>query len=401
MTVYLYKAVDKEGKPAQGQMDAINEVDLELRLRRMGVDLITAREASKRQALFGGPKASLQDLIMFAFQMEQMTRAGVPLLEALAELRDSTPNPSFREVLSQLVAGVEGGQMLSQVMAQHPKIFTEVFVSLVRAGEQTGQLTEVFDNLSNTLKWQHELMAQTKKLLAYPLFVMVVVLGATAFLMSYLVPQMAGFLKNMGQDLPIQTRFMIAASDILVNYWWAFIIVPIILVSVFILTLKQSEEARYQFDAIKLKLPITGDILKKIIMARFARYFALMYQTGIPVLDAIKTCEGIVSNRVVADSLSRAHQQISAGEQMSESFHNMGIFPPMVIRMIKMGESTGALDKALLNIAYFYDRDVKDSIDKMLKLIEPALTVVLGGLLALIMFSVMGPVYDSMGNMQF
>lgn len=401
MTIYLYKAVDKEGKPAQGQMDAVNEVDLELRLKRMGVDLITAREASKRQALFGGPKASLQDLIMFAFQMEQMTRAGVPLLEALAELRDSTPNPSFREVLSQLVSGVEGGQMLSQVMGQHPKIFTEVFVSLVRAGEQTGQLTEVFDNLANTLKWQHELMAQTKKLLAYPLFVMVVVLGATAFLMSYLVPQMAGFLKNMGQDLPIQTRFMIAASDILVNYWWAFIIVPILLVSVVAVTLKQSEEARYQFDTIKLKLPITGNILKKIIMARFARYFALMYQTGIPILDAIKTCQGIVSNRVVADSLDRAHQQISAGEQMSESFHNMGIFPPMVIRMIRMGESTGALDKALLNIAYFYDRDVKDSIDKMLKLIEPALTVVLGGLLALIMFSVMGPVYDSMGKMQF
>jgi len=401
MPVFLYKAVDQDGKSAQGQMDAINEIDLELRLRRMGVDLITAREASSRQKLFGGPKATLQDLIMFAFQMEQMTRAGVPLLDALAELRDGTPNPAFREVLSQLVSGVEGGQMLSQTMEQHPKIFSHVFVSLVKAGEQTGQLTEVFDNLSNTLKWQHELMAQTKKLLAYPLFVMVVVLGATAFLMSYLVPQMAGFLKNMGQELPIQTRFMIAASDILVNYWWAFIIVPILLVFTVIITLKKSPAARYKFDLIKLNLPVTGDILKKIIMARFARYFALMYQTGIPILDAIKTCEAIVDNQVVADSLSRAHQQISGGDQMSESFHNMGIFPPMVIRMIKMGESTGALDKALLNIAYFYDRDVKDSIDKMLKLIEPALTVVLGGLLALIMFSVMGPVYDSMGHMKF
>lgn len=401
MPIYLYKAVDQDGKPAQGQMDALNEVDLELRLRRMGVDLITAREASKRQTMFGGPKATITDLIMFAFQMEQMTRAGVPLLEALAELRDSTPSPAFREVLSQLVSGVEGGQMLSQVMEHHPKIFSNVFVSLVRAGEQTGQLTEVFDNLSNTLKWQHELIAQTKKLLAYPLFVMVVVLGATAFLMSYLVPQMAGFLKNMGQELPIQTRFMIATSDLLVNYWWAFILVPILVVLATIITLKQSPSARYKFDFIKLRLPITGDILKKIIMARFARYFALMYQTGIPILDAIKTCEGIVANQVVADSLSRAHQQISAGEQMSESFHNMGIFPPMVIRMIRMGESTGALDKALLNIAYFYDRDVKDSIDKMLKLIEPALTVVLGGLLALIMFSVMGPVYDSMGHMKF
>lgn len=401
MPIYLYKGVDKEGKTAQGQMDALNEVDLELRLRRMGVDLITVREASRRQKLFGGPKASLQDLIMFAFQMEQLTRAGVPLLEGLAELRDSTPNPAFREVLSQLVSGVEGGQMLSQVMEQHPKVFSPVFVSLVKAGEQTGQLTEVFDNLSNTLKWQHELMAQTKKLLAYPMFVMLVVLGATAFLMSYLVPQMAGFLKNMGQELPIQTRFMISVSEALVNDWWAFILVPALLVLLVVVTLKQNENARYRFDYLKLKLPVTGEILKKIIMARFARYFALMYQTGIPVLDAIKTCEGIVNNRVVADSLARAHQQISAGEQMSESFRSMGIFPPMVIRMIRMGESTGALDKALLNIAYFYDRDVKDSIDKMLKLIEPALTVVLGGLLALIMFSVMGPVYDSFSNMKF
>jgi type IV pilus assembly protein PilC len=399
--VFIYKAVNQDGKTAQGQMEALNEIDLELRLKRMGVDLITTHIASKRQAMFGGPKTSLQDLIMFAFQMEQMTRAGVPLIEALAEMRDSTPNPGFREVLGGLVSGVEGGQMMSQTMTDYPKVFSNVFISLVAAGEQTGQLTEVFDNLSNTLKWQHELLSQTKKLLAYPMFVMVVVLGATAFLMSYLVPQMATFLKNMGQTLPIQTRFMLAASDILVNYWWAFIVVPIVLLITIIITLKRSERARYNFDYIKLNLPITGIILRKIIMARFARYFALMYQTGIPILDGIKTCEAIVDNQVVADSLARAHQQISAGEQMSESFHSTGFFPPMVIRMIRMGESTGALDKALLNISYFYDRDVKDSIDKMLALIEPALTVVLGALLALIMFSVMGPVYDSMGHMKF
>lgn len=401
MAIYHYKAIDKEGKPAQGQMDAVNEIDLEMRLKRMGVDLLTAKEASKRQKLFGGPKSTAQDMIMFALQMEQMTRAGVSLLEALSELRDGTPNPAFREILSQLVTGVEGGKMLSQVMEQHPKVFNDVFVSLVRAGEQTGQLTEVFDNLANTLKWQNELMAQTKKLLAYPMFVMVVVLGATAFLMSYLVPQMAVLLTNLGQELPIQTRFLIASSDFLVNYWWGFILIPTVLIITFIVVIKNNPAARYQYDYIKLNLPVTGPILKKIIMARFARYFALLYQTGIPILDALKTCEGIVDNRVVADSLDRAHQQISAGEQMSESFHNMGVFPPMVIRMVRMGESTGALDKALLNIAYFYDRDVKDSIDKMLKLIEPALTVFMGAILAFIMFSVMGPVYDSMGNMKF
>ena len=145
---------------------------------------------------------------------------------------------------------------------------------------------------------------------------------------------------------------------------------------------------------------MTGEILQKIIMARFARYFALMYQTGIPVLDAIKTCEKIVGNRVVADALSRAHAQINAGDSMSESFQNAGLFPPLVVRMIKVGENTGALDKSLLNVSYFYDRDVNEMMQKMLKLLEPALTVVLGLILAFIMMSVLGPVYDSFGKMK-
>lgn len=401
MPIFLYKAVDQTGKSVQGQMESVNDIDLELRLKRMGLDLVTFREASKRHSLFGGPSASLQDLIMFCFQLEQLTRAGVPILEGLADLRDSTPSPAFREVIGQLVSAVEGGLMMSQAMAQHPRIFTQVFVSLVRAGEQTGRLAEVFDNLASTLKWQDELVAQTKRLLAYPLFVMVVVLGATAFLMTYLVPQMVGFLKNMGQEIPLQTKIMIAVSNALVNWWWVFLTVPILVFVAVVFAIKSSPEARYRFDYIKLHLPVTGDVLQKIIMARFARYFALMYQTGIPILDSIKTCQDIVGNRVVADGLERAYQQINAGESMSESFHNLGLFPPLVVRMIRVGESTGALDTALLNISYFYDRDVKDSVEKMLKMLEPALTVVLGGLLAMIMFSVLGPVYDSLSKMKF
>lgn len=401
MPIFLYKAVDQAGKSAQGQLEAINDIDLELRLKRMGLDLVTFREAGKRQSLFGGPSATLPDLIMFCFQLEQLTRAGVPIMEGLADLRDSTPNPGFKEVIGQLITGVEGGLMLSQAMAQHPKAFDHVFVSLVRAGEQTGKLPEVFDNLAATLKWQDELMAQTKKLLAYPLFVLVVVLGATGFLMTYLVPQMVGFLKNMGQEVPLQTQIMIAISNALVHWWWLFISLPIVAAIVIATLVKSSPAARYRFDFIKLHFPITGAVLQKIIMARFARYFALMYQTGIPILDAIKSCQEIVGNRVVADGLERAWQQINAGESMSESFHNLGLFPALVVRMIRVGEGTGALDNSLLNISYFYDRDVKDSVEKMLKMIEPALTVVLGGLLAMIMFSVLGPVYDTLSKMKF
>jgi type IV pilus assembly protein PilC len=400
MASFNYKAIDKLGRPAMGQIDALNEVDLEIRLERMGLDLITFRPAAKSTSVFNRNKISNQDLVMFCFQIEQLSSAGVPLLECLNDLRESSDNPFFQKVLGAVSAEVEGGKMLSEAMAEHPGVFSEVFVSLIDAGEQTGQLPLVFNNLFNTLRWQDELMSQTKKLLAYPAFVAVVVLGAVGFLMSYLVPQMASFLKNMGQELPWNTKLLMAMSDIIVGYWWLVISVPVAIFIGLATVIQTNPLARYRFDMIKLNLPITGPILHKIIMARFARYFALMYQTGIPILDAIKICEKIVGNRVVADALRRAHAQINAGDSMSESFRNAGLFPPLVVRMIRVGESSGALDKALLNISYFYDRDVNDAMQKMLKMIEPALTVILGGILAFIMFSVLGPVYDSFSKLK-
>ncbi|PPD57078.1 MAG: secretion system protein [Methylotenera sp.] len=400
MATFNYKAIDQTGRHAQGQIDAQNEVDLELRLERMGLDLITFRSSTKSSNTFAKNRVSNRDLVMFCFQLEQLTSAGVPILEGLNDLRESTQNLYFQKVLGVIAGEVEGGKMLSQALAEHPDVFDEVFVNLVGAGEQTGQLPAVFDNLSNTLKWQDELLSQTKKLLAYPLFVLVVVLAAVTFLMVYLVPEMVKFLNSLGQELPLNTRILIFISEAFVNYWWLIITVPLVLAAAGVAYVKQSAEARYRFDYLKLKLPLTGDILHKIIMARFARYFALMYQTGIPILQAIKTCEKIVGNRVIADALSRAHAQINAGDSMSESFHNAGLFPPLVVRMIKVGESTGALDKSLLNISYFYDRDVNELMQKMLKLLEPALTVILGLILAFIMVSVLGPVYDSFSKMK-
>jgi len=397
---YNYKAVDQIGRPAHGQVDAMNEVDLELRLERIGLSLITFRAVTKSATVFSAKKVNLQDLVMFCFQLEQLTSAGVPLLEGLGDLRDSNPNPHFQKILAAVIDDVEGGTQFSAALANHPRVFNNVFVSLVKAGEQTGNLPEVFENLATTLKWQYELISQTKRLVAYPAFVLFVVLGAITFLMIYLVPQMVSFLRNMGQELPIQTKILIFISNAFVDYWWLILSLPVLFIAGLKIVVSKVPEARYRFDYIKLHLPVTGDILQKIILARFARYFALMYQTGIPILDAIKTCEDIVSNRVVADALNRVHQQINAGDSMSESFHNAGLFPPLVVRMIKVGENTGALDKSLLKIAYFYDRDVSESIESMLKMLEPALTVILGAILAFIMFSVLGPVYDSFSKLK-
>lgn len=400
MATFDYRAIDQKGLNAKGQMDALNEADLEIRLERMGLDLITFKITEKSKSPLAKNRVSNRDLVMFCFQLEQLTTAGVPILEGLSDLQESTTNPYFQKVMGAISSEVEGGKMLSEALSLHPDVFDEVFVSLVGAGEQTGQLSTVFDNLSNTLKWQDELFAQTKRLLAYPLFVFVVVMLAVAFLMIFLVPEMVKFIGSLGQELPLNTRILIAISNAFVNYWWLFITIPIALILMTMSWIKSSPDARYKFDYFKLKLPMAGDILNKIIMARFARYFALMYQTGIPVLQAIKTCEKIVGNRVIADALSRAHAQINAGDSMSESFRNAGLFPPLVVRMIKVGENSGALDKSLLNISYFYDRDVNELMQKMLKMLEPALTVVLGLILMFIMVSVLGPVYDSFSHMK-
>jgi len=204
----------------------------------------------------------------------------------------------------------------------------------------------------------------------------------------------------MGLELPLQTRILIALSEITANYWWLILIVGFLVIVLGTVAIKSSSRVRYAVDYLILRLPVIGQILQKILLARFANFFALMYRSGITVLEAMKTSEDIVDNRYVADGLRRASQQINAGENLSEAFQNLGMFPPLVVRMLRVGEATGALDTALLNITYFYNRDVNESVDKALKLLEPMLTLVLGSILALILFSVLTPLYDMLGQLE-
>ena len=399
MPTFSYKAMDQNGRTAQGQLDAFNEIDLEMRLARIDLDLLTFKPARVRPRLLSSRKVGLKDLAMFCFQLEQLTNAGVPLLQGLTDLRDSTTHVHFQTIIGTLVAEVENGKLLSEALVAHPAVFGPVFIGLIRAGEQAGKLPEVFAKLTATLKWQDELIAKTKRLLIYPLFVLCVVLATVIFLMLYLVPQMTVFLANLGQELPLETRWLILLSQLLVDYWEWLLALLVLAILIVTAALKHSVQLRKHVDHIQLHLPIFGGILQKIILARFASYFALMYQAGIPVMDALKSCEAIVANQTVVAALSRVHQRINAGDSMSESFRDVGLFPPLVVRMIGVGESTGGLDRALLNISYFYDREVSESTEKLLSMLEPALTVVLGLVLACIMLAVLGPVYDSLSHL--
>jgi type IV pilus assembly protein PilC len=402
MPSFEYKAIDKTGQPARGGLDAVNEVDLELRLRRMGLDLITCKQVDRRTKSIGaGGAITRQDLINFCFDMEQMVRSGIPILDGLRDMRDSIDSPRFREVLTVMTEDMEAGNVLSQCMSTHPEAFDRVFISLIRAGEQSGQLPEVFQNLAETIRWQDELLSQTRRLLMYPAFTLVVVLGVMAALLIFLVPQIAQLFKSMGMALPMQTKILLAVSGFAKDFWLPIVLLPTVAVITLLIVVKRSTKAAYLWDHAKLHIPVIGPIIQKIIMSRFTNTFGLMYRSGITVLDAIRISEDVVGNRVVADGLNRAVQQVASGEGLTDTFHNLGLFPPLVIRMLRVGESTGALDTALANVTYFYNRDVKDAVDKGMKMLGPALTLILGGMIAFVIWAVLGPVYDILGKMKF
>ncbi len=400
MGVYRYKGVDEQGKRAHGRLDASNEFELQQRLESMGVELISCKALDGNSSAVSGKKITRQELINFCFHMEQMTRVGVPIIEALVDLRDSIDNPRFRDILSAMVAAIEGGKTFSEALADFPRVFDEVFVSLVRVGEHSGELNKVLFNITETLKWQDELAAQTKKVMIYPAFVGLVVTGVIFFLMLYLVPQMVGFIENMGHALPLHTRLLIATSDFFTAYWYLILLLPTALFLFISYLARLRPDVAYQLDAMKLRIWLVGPILRKIILSRFANYFALLYASGVTVLQGMQISEDIVGNRVIARALGDVRRQVEDGKNMSESFRSVGLFPPLVLRMIKIGESTGGLDAALTNVSYFYNRDVKDSIEKLQGMIEPMMTVVLGLILGWVMLSVLGPIYDIISKIQ-
>lgn len=393
MALYSYKAIESNGKTVKGLQDAANLIDLEMRLKHGGLDLINAKE-QEDVATFGSGKIKRVDLITFFFNLEQLTRAGVPLLECLGDLRDTMEDAAFREIIANMVESIENGKKLSQAMAEHPNAFDKITTNLTKAGENSGRLVDVFGHLTESLKWQDEMASQTKNMMIYPLFVGTVVLAITFFLMIYLVPQLVGFIKGMGQEIPLQTRMLLATSWFFVNYWYLILLTPPALFGLFKVALISYPGLQYHLDNLKLNIWPTGPILRKIILARFANTFAMMYSSGITILDCIANSRDLVSNQVIAQSLQNVMREIESGKNLTQSFQQAGIFPPLVVRMLKVGEATGQLDQALLNVSYFYDRDVKDSIKKVQVLIEPTMTIILGTLLGWVMLSVLSPIYD-------
>lgn len=398
MPIFSYKAMDNAGHTVRGEMEAINVIDLEMRLKRMELDFINGAPARRHLAL--GGQIPVRERIHFCFHLEQLTRAGVPLIEALADLRDSTEHPRFREVIASVVESIEGGRTLSQALAEHSRVFDGVFCALVRAGEASGNLSDVLRELTESLKRQDELTSFTKKLLIYPSIVALVTVGAVFVAMIFVVPELSRLFRSTGQALPLQTQILVALSDFMVAWWPAVIFGAAAGVVGLAMAIASNPRVAYRWDRTKLAAPLFGDVYRKIILSRFATLFAMMYTSGISIIDTVRVAQDVVGNRVVRNALERVEQLIAEGHNVTAAFSASGLFPPLVIRMLRVGEHTGSLEQALHNVGYFYDRDVRESIGRLQAALEPLLILILGALMLWVALSVLGPIYDVITKMK-
>jgi len=399
MPAFTYSAINDRGRTIRGSMVAENEIDLETRLKEIGLDLINYREQRSKGG--GKSKIKLKDMIILCLHLEQLSRAGVPIHEALADVRDSTESKKLRDIMTDILEKVKTGSRLSEALANYPRVFNEVFVGLVAAGEKTGKLTDSFVHISENMKWNNDLRRKVKKATRYPIVLLFVMSGVIAILMVFVVPKLIKFILDQGFEVPIHTRALIATSEAFQHYWYIIFGIPIGGFMVLAALYRASDAFAYWFDGVLLKAPVLGPTIRKINLARFTHFFAVMFRSGIDIPEALMSSRKVVANRVLSESVELVHRGIVEGNNLTNSLRMSNQFPTLVIRMFKVGEDSGNMNDALDNIKFFYDREVTDAVDGMIGMIQPTLTLFLGGLIFWVIAAVFGPLYQSFSNMKF
>lgn len=399
MPAYNYTSINEKGRSIRGSMVAENDIDLEARLKEIGLDLVSFKEQRIKKT--GKSKIKLKDMIILCLHLEQLSRAGVPIHEALADVRDSTESKKLRDIMTDVLEKVKTGSSLSEAMSNYPRTFNEVFTGLVGAGEKTGKLTDSFVHMSEHMKWTNDLRRKVKKAVRYPIALLFVMSGVISILMVFVVPKLIKFILDQGFEVPIHTKALIATSSAFQNHWYIIFGIPFGLFTFLMTLYRTNEKFAYFMDGLILKLPVIGQAIRKINLARFTHFFAVMFKSGIDIPDALLASRKVVANRVISESVELVHRGIVEGNSLTTSLRMSNQFPNLVIRMFKVGEDSGNMNDALENIKFFYDREVNDSVDSMVGLIQPTLTLFMGALIFWVIAAVFGPLYASFSNMKF
>lgn len=397
MPTYSYDGQDSAGKKVAGKIKANSDQQAQDKIRKMNLRnaSLTKLAESERKGLFGGPPKAhvkLADLVVFTRQFATMISSGIPVLECLSILQEQATDKGFAWCLSDIIHKVESGSDLSNALGEHPRVFEKIYVNMIKAGEASGQLDSILLRLADFQEASQKLKREIKSAMTYPIISLVMILGISGFLMVFIVPKFKKVFDDLGVELPAPTKAVMATSNFLETkaIWLA---LGIIVAVVSIIMYKKTENGSYQWDWLILKTPIFGDLFKKVAVSRFARTFSTLVKSGVPILGALEIVSATSGNKVLEKAVNNARDSIRQGEPLAKPLAEEPIFPPMVVRMIAIGEKSGALEQLLGKIADFYDEQVSASVEALTSMIEPLMIGVMGFVVGGIVLAIFLPIF--------
>ncbi len=400
MPRFLYKARDSRGKLLEGQVEAASAEALAGQLQANDAIPVRITElpesaagSAKGLGLGRKTKVGLDDLILFCRQMYTLTAAGVPLNRALRGLVETARNPTLGKTLDQVVDDVEGGMQLSGAFSQHVKVFPPLLCRLIQVGEATGKLDDVFLQLSQYFEREKETINRVKSALRYPTFVVIAIIFAIIFISLFVIPAFEKVFANMGAELPLATRALLGMSAFMLNYWPLLLVVSLVLMVLVKQALK-TERGRYLWDRAKLKLPLVGDIILRSTLVRFSRAFNMSFTAGVPLTQALGFTARAVDNAYVGEKIEAIRNGVERGDTLTRSATQTGLFTPLVLQMLAVGEETGAVDRMLEDVADFYEREVDYDLKNLSSAIEPIMIVIIGVMVLVLALGVFLPMWN-------
>lgn len=399
MPAFKYKARDGAGSTTMGSIQAKSRNDAIGELKKKNLTVVELQtevgKAGRGLALFGKaarPSVKREELVVFTRQLSTMVAAGIPILEALEIQREQAESPGFQIVLTGVVDSVRGGNDFSKALEKYPRIFPELYVNMVRAGEASGQLDQILTRLAEYQEASAQLVREVKSAMTYPVISLCLVFGIAGFLMIGIVPQFKPVFDSLDIKLPGLTLLVMDVAFFCKDYWYI-LFGAVIAGVVGIIMFKRTPKGAYIFDATLLRLPIFGSLFRKVALSRFSRTFSTLVKSGVPILAAMDIVAQTAGNRVIARTVLNARESVRQGESLSGPLSESNVFPPMVVKMISIGERTGALDALLEKIAHFYDQQVEAAVKGLTSMIEPLLIGVMGFVVGGIVLAVFLPIF--------
>ena len=402
MPVYKWEGISKQGAELRGESEAVNEGALRDLLRRKNIRLKAIKE--KRKDIFESfdmfqPKVSTKDLILFTRQFSTMIDSGLPLIQGLEILSSQSENPAFKKIITKIKTDVEGGSAFAEALKKHPKVFDNLYVNLVAAGELGGVLDTILQRLAAYIEKNAKLVSKVKSAMIYPSVIGVVAIVVILVLLIFVIPVFAEMFSSFGGELPGLTKGVVDLSDFLRTYWWAVFGGAGLCYFAFA-KWKKTDKGEYILDKYMLKSPVLGDLLRKVAVARFSRTMGTMLSSGVPILEGLDIVAKTAGNRIVEEAIYATRTSISQGKTIAEPLIKSGVFPPMVCQMVSVGEQTGALDTMLAKIADFYEEEVDQAVDTLTTLIEPIMMIFLGGAVGTMLAAMYLPIFKIAGAVE-